>query len=282
MKRKETRYWRLVRQCLIGLGLVLMAAITLSGFQKIRELSNVRQKVHKYVSANVLPVIQAERKVLEVELTGFEKAQVQELRERMAELRPRGESLQRKRLEIRKWDPEANRLQRQELDRILTLAENIITNHIQTIEASFANIREKRPEWREDIETLVGHDFPAGQLRRGSLGRVRHLGGHRHLRFLLLNPDKDPKQIGLKSNLRIYPNPSFQNSTLEYVVLQVGQVLIQVMDQNGHLVQTIYRGQKEPGLHRTDVDISNLSDGVYLVSVSTPSGTEARRIIKSQ
>ena len=281
MKKLKSKHGKNVQQLAVGLGLVVIVAVSLAGFKKIQDLIDVRVKAREYVQTHIMPVILAERKLLEVELSPSERSHIQELRERMKELHPRRRD-DRTELRTPQWDPVANRERRQEMNEILTLAEDIISDHIQTIENSFSNLRKLRPQWKEEIESLAGHELSNHHGGRMMGGVLRHLGKHKHVRFLLLDPEMDPTQMGVGPHSRVYPNPTLQNSTLEYEVKEQGQVSIQVMDQDGRALMSPYRGIKQPGMYQFEIDVSRLADGVYLYSVSTPSGTETGRIIKGK
>jgi Domain of unknown function (DUF4832)/Domain of unknown function (DUF4874)/Secretion system C-terminal sorting domain/Carbohydrate binding domain/Fibronectin type III domain len=74
-----------------------------------------------------------------------------------------------------------------------------------------------------------------------------------------------------KENLemKIYPNPTSQNATLEYNLLEKNQVSIVIYDLMGKVVSRITNENQNAGSYKTNISTSNLKDGIYLVKLIT-------------
>ncbi|MDZ7900556.1 MAG: CotH kinase family protein [Arcicella sp.] len=79
---------------------------------------------------------------------------------------------------------------------------------------------------------------------------------------LLLASEQDaPKQ----SPLRIFPNPTENQSMIEYDVLRKARVSIQVYDLTGRLIKTLVDDDKSAQTYKIPFNGGNLQSGVYIV-----------------
>lgn len=65
-----------------------------------------------------------------------------------------------------------------------------------------------------------------------------------------------------------YPNPFNPGTTIQYQVDASSEILLQVFDIQGRLVETLEQGVKAPGLYQVQFDGSNLASGTYLYRLS--------------
>jgi hypothetical protein len=71
-----------------------------------------------------------------------------------------------------------------------------------------------------------------------------------------------PKMLTLSQN---YPNPFNPITTIEFTLAEDGKILLKVFDMLGREVATLVNGELKAGLlHRTTLDVSKLSSGIYL------------------
>lgn len=81
-----------------------------------------------------------------------------------------------------------------------------------------------------------------------------------------------------EGNVSVYPNPSSEKVTLEANFDQPVTIEVAVTNIFG---ETVYaESHEKAAAFNFSLDISSLSQGVYLVMVKSPSGTSVRRIIK--
>ncbi|GEM_PF-3962622 len=74
-------------------------------------------------------------------------------------------------------------------------------------------------------------------------------------------------EIGSESKTRVYPNP------VKGVLNIEGADRVQIYDGNGKLVHTALISEQK-------IDLSNLSDGLYILKLHTQTGVEVRKVIK--
>jgi agmatine/peptidylarginine deiminase len=86
-------------------------------------------------------------------------------------------------------------------------------------------------------------------------------------------------EISFKDELKsIYPNPSRGITCIPLQLKIGGTITASLTDISGRDLATIYNGYKAAGEQNIFVDTSTLSSGVYILSVSTPSGIFKRSL----
>lgn len=86
-----------------------------------------------------------------------------------------------------------------------------------------------------------------------------------------------PATFGLLPN---YPNPFAELTTLRYALPQTGPVRLEVFDLLGRRVAVLVEGVQPAGIHEMKLDGRNLSNGLYVVRLTTESGTATRTIVR--
>ena len=81
------------------------------------------------------------------------------------------------------------------------------------------------------------------------------------------------------SIVQIYPNPSNSFVILEYSASTAEKLQISIIDNKGAVVKTISANSMS-GLNQTKIDISTLSNGIYLVKTVINGNTIVEKIIK--
>ena len=80
------------------------------------------------------------------------------------------------------------------------------------------------------------------------------------------------------TSLNLFPNPSNGDMTLRLETAQSSNIEIQVMDVTGQLQYVFNAGDQPAGLYQQDLQLSNLSAGIYLMTIRTGDETSTRRI----
>lgn len=85
----------------------------------------------------------------------------------------------------------------------------------------------------------------------------------------------------LNERVKIYPNPTQQISTVEFNLAEAeSQFEIRLIDLSGRLLDRIYSGSMPAGNQRIDVDLGDLDSGVYLLQITSSSGSFAKKIVR--
>ena len=81
-------------------------------------------------------------------------------------------------------------------------------------------------------------------------------------------------------DLEVFPNPANQNITIRFSMSQGTNGKISLINVSGALVKTIIPERSfDAGLNSFDVNLSDISPGVYLISIATSKGFKTKRII---
>ncbi len=81
------------------------------------------------------------------------------------------------------------------------------------------------------------------------------------------------------SGLKCVPNPFSHSVRLSYHLTQAGWVKMRVFDITGRAVGTLLDQQMNPGRIELDWDASKLAQGVYIVKVTAPDGSQTQKLI---
>ena len=85
-----------------------------------------------------------------------------------------------------------------------------------------------------------------------------------------------PGQISLSQN---YPNPFNPATNISFTLPVASEVTLEVFDMLGQKVATLEKGKKQAGKHSISFDASNLSSGVYMYRLQTPSKIMGRQMV---
>jgi len=80
-------------------------------------------------------------------------------------------------------------------------------------------------------------------------------------------------------DFNVYPNPASTKAVLEYNLANSGNVHITLTDILGRTVKTVRNEYDPSGNYVLNVDVSGLSQGIYLCNLSTPDGNQVRKVI---
>lgn len=101
------------------------------------------------------------------------------------------------------------------------------------------------------------------------------------VKFLLFDEDMLEKvEFEEDEGVMIFPNPTLNQNQLSYEVKETGRVSIQLLDQQGNVLQTVLSTYQDAGNYEQQIDLSELQPGVYLYQIQTPTGTSTKKVIK--
>lgn len=94
--------------------------------------------------------------------------------------------------------------------------------------------------------------------------------------FLTLTDTEEPESL---DNVRLYPNPAIDDLVIGFESTSSEDYQLEILSANGQLVQ---RNQVEAttGNNVTELKISNLTPGLYLLRISTASGSKTMKFVK--
>lgn len=88
-------------------------------------------------------------------------------------------------------------------------------------------------------------------------------------------PPEQPVQVFLHQN---YPNPFNPDTIIEFFLSEPMEVRLEVFNLTGRRVVSLTEGLRSSGYHSVVFDGSSLSSGIYLYRLTTPIGTQTRKM----
>ena len=135
-------------------------------------------------------------------------------------------------------------------------------------------------QWRNETVDLVGYSS-----QEEVLIRFRGISGYGNNLYIdNINLDKSTasiKETEVANTLIIYPNPVTEELNIEFTLTETTDVLINIYDITGRIVDTYSLGLTSQGNHNLNIDASYWSSGIYNLSVTTNAGVATKRIIKN-
>lgn len=268
-----------------------------------------RQKSKAYIEANILPVAIENRNDFEAVLSASEKEKIQELRARQAIMKEKKKTFQEQykgKKDGAKNEPTdeqlaAMRKTRKEQRLITTEAFEIIDEHEDFFLAMESDLKDDKAKWRSDMKAImeagrvekdksgrpaVGENGERGPRRKGQHGKghggMRRGGGIEKMftpvAFLLLDPENTKFAEG-QEDINIYPNPAANRQTIAIDLKDASIVKVELIDAEGKALKTLFNGNLNKGVNNIEVDISNLKGQQYFYKITTPSGSETKRVL---
>ena len=278
----------------------------------------VPEEVKAYLQEQVLPIVEAQRAKLDIELSDQELAEVEDIRLGLQALKEEKEGLRESFKAIRETHegegrpniPDELRETMKELGKsqrkLMTRAWAVVDANEAEVEALLEELEPQAEQWREDIHALVKANKPEGERpgrgrNRGEIGERRPqrpgrggfggrrgpgMGGpggmmgkwHHPVAFLLFDASLMEGEME-GAGLNVFPNPSSTKNTLEYAVEQAGEVEINLLDKNGNTLRRLLSTPKEAGSYSLSVDLTDLGPGVYFYQIQTKSGVKTQKIL---
>ena len=84
----------------------------------------------------------------------------------------------------------------------------------------------------------------------------------------------------LKSeNVKIYPNPSKDNATINYTLTHHTHVSINITDLNGKIVSSQVNEESTAGSYSKKLELSSLNTGTYFIKIKTDDNTVTKKLV---
>jgi len=80
--------------------------------------------------------------------------------------------------------------------------------------------------------------------------------------------------------LNIFPNPAADQVSISFNVGEASDVLVEVLDMTGKVIETVSNDSQVSGLQNSMVDVANYAAGMYLINIETKEGSVQRKFVK--
>jgi len=96
--------------------------------------------------------------------------------------------------------------------------------------------------------------------------------------FVLLDPN-NPIMDEEAEEINIFPNPAGSSQTISIDLLKAGNVKVELIDADGKSYDVLCQGNLSEGLNYIDIDLTGLQGQQYFYKITTPSGSETKRVL---
>ena len=272
-----------LRNLLKTLKAELESILTAEQIEQLESMRQAAKKAHRarakeafsavkaYMAQNVYPVMLQQRKKLEAEISPQDQEELQRLREAIAQHKAERKATWEAAKAKGERPPRPKRGEHPEREAIMAMVEK----YNAEIEARFAEMADQAEQWKADIKFILeahrpedaptGHRRPA--KRRGDdVPKFRLL---RKARFLLMDPsEKSPEESkAIVQSAKAFPNPASNLLNLNYELRESAEVDIQIHTKEGQLQRTLEQGKLEAGIQQARLDVSQLRNGAYYISI---------------
>jgi hypothetical protein len=83
------------------------------------------------------------------------------------------------------------------------------------------------------------------------------------------------------NDMELYPNPFTSNLTISFNIKQQGNTTLSIVDVTGKEVKSVMGDMTPSGKYTYTVDMSDLSDGMYLAVLKKEEEIEVKRAVKT-
>lgn len=100
--------------------------------------------------------------------------------------------------------------------------------------------------------------------------------------FVYPSEESETNEQNLSENelLQLYPNPSPNNCNILYSVGKSGNVVLELINQEGKTVEILLNEEKEEGTHTFRADLSKYNKGMYYVRYTNHQGVVTKKLLK--
>ncbi len=252
----------------------------------------------------VMPILLEQRAKLESKISATDKQRIAELRievdakkeAKKAEMKARradrekGERPSEEEIAERKAAHKAKR-EAMKNDPLRLEVKALVEKYQSDIEPLLAEVEPELKAIKEEAKANFKEGRGGEGAKKGRKGKGKRKGKNewseeekaeykankalRHqARFLLLDPNASVQvsESNLISDIKVYPNPSLGESQLEYTLKSAGEVTIELHDKSGNLLKVVDNLQQTAGKHKTTINFSQYTTGIYYVVVKDANG----------
>lgn len=114
----------------------------------------------------------------------------------------------------------------------------------------------------------------------------------RNIKFLLMDPNTEIETqtrtrsiepvVADVSTIKCFPNPAVNQTTVKYDVTNAGNIIIEVRDETGKLVNTLVKEFKEEGTYTVELSTLDLKSSIYFITIIDEVGINTDKLIISK
>ncbi len=83
----------------------------------------------------------------------------------------------------------------------------------------------------------------------------------------------------MAQNIKVYPNPTNNTATLAFELKEKTNLTINVTDITGRIIKSEYKNNLTEGYYQENIDCSNLSEGIYFVTINMNNKVYTKKLV---
>lgn len=116
------------------------------------------------------------------------------------------------------------------------------------------------------------HSYNSGQIFVATNGRGIWYNSDFLQNYVVAVPEELPKEK--ETNIKVYPNPTTSSAIVSFNSTEGENAILNIMDLTGKIVKTQVLGKLYNGETTIEINTDGMNGGVYLINVSSTSGTK--------
>lgn len=258
----------------------------------------IHEEMRSYRQENILPVVQEQRAVLEPKIAAADqeviaslRAKINEAKKDMAtrnEGKPEGKGFHRGGPHGKSFGAHHGLMRTVMADEATRQqAEKLVETYNADIEKLLEGIASQRQQWQNDMKAIHEKYSKDGAQRshegwRGSkepsTEKATKRDFHKKLRFLLMPAEAatTAAQPQAERNINVFPNPAGPTQNIEFEVLAAGKVQVDIVDRQGNVVKSVFKGDLPKGVNKLEVNTSGLPAKMYYYRITDAGGMTSK------
>ena len=267
-------------------------------------MKKMSPEMKEYLNENILPVMKVQRIELDKKLSSDEKSRLDEIRGEMKAMRQQqGEKMKKVRMSEEKPTVEQRKEMREMLNKRHDMMNEVAIMaeaHDASISRLLDEVQPQMEQWRQDVMAMKQNSKPDGN-KKGNINKDKHgkrpnngqHPGHgnmfgKHMSpnaFLLWDPDQPlpffDEQGNLEDNLElnVYPNPASDKIQVSIQLAEEANVGLTIFNKDGNEVMAIASESVASGLYSKTLDVSGLTEGLYIIKANAGEKTAIGRLM---
>ena len=250
------------------------------------KFKEVRSQLNSYKNNNITPVILAERQNFDKLLTNDEKARLAQIRTALAEHKAERKATRKGKEGARPQGPRKKHHRRgalSESDR--DFVKSLSEKYESELQAISEKLQPQKEQWKNDMKEIKDNVMGQEQLKAGKKHHKQDRVGIIKHKFIIMDPNKTSSDLGelpFQENthdLNVFPNPSPDAQKIQFYTEQKGQVTVELYDETGRKVKTLFEGVLDSGNQSLDADVNGIDAGVYFYRIQDASGLSNAKVI---
>lgn len=153
-------------------------------------------------------------------------------------------------------------------------AKFISTQNISTYSNEVIRIRDL-----PNTKILAGYIYGGIRATQGNFGSSSSANDTVYRVFITPNNNTNIEELNSVQNIQLFPNPSYQSTSLLFTLKNVEQINVSLFDVTGKKVLDIVNEEMQKGNQKVTINTSKLNAGIYICKIQSKSGERMIKLV---